>query len=1005
MVCKKCGKQFEGAFCPYCGERNATELPPECPVCSTPRKDQERFCSNCGYSYYGVNLARLKREEMAKNAKTNAQNAVAFVKKHRTPFIAAAVLLVLVLIVVIPTTVWAANIFRTGKVDQISIGMSQKEVIDKLGMPYDYSPNSSGFSYYSDNYLKLKEKLDSLDLEDIESFEELEDAIINEEKYREELENTVYDYIYIGFDGDGLVDSVFFDNEKCDKDTDVKKKVKDSELITESVVRYQETPVYYRVEYTDGSLYKGLAKNVTAMSDSYTLEWTDRYGNDLQDRVETTPNSEIAAMGECGEDAIYVVDMEGVMTISGSGTVTSLDLDGSCNLEKVIIEEGITALGKRALVGLGMIEVVIPDSVTSIGLGAFEGCDSLTSITIPFVGEKADGSGETHFGYIFGASNITSSDYDIPKSLKNVIIGDGVTNIRENAFSGCGNLDSIVVEEGNSVYHSDGNCLIETESKMLLRGCNTSIIPDDGSVTSICDWSFKGCSGLTSITIPDSVTSIGRGAFEDCSGLTSITIPFVGAIADGTGTHFGYIFGAYSDWENYKYVPLSLKEVIITGGENIAYGAFEGCTSLTTITIPGTVTELGDFVFEGCTSLEKIIFNGTIEQWKALESNSYGNDKLIVECSDGRYRFFVTYDLDGGVNAASNPSSYAMDTLGGADGSIALADPSKKEILSYTSNGDGSFEVTQNVYSFLGWYKDASFEKKVTSLTLDLGDVALYAKWSNQPTAQTDTVQVYTREGDYIYFGEYPQTIKSSDVTVGDVADEDGYYLGSDGERYAKVVADPHGRYTFSDGSDVTDGETYYFKVEPIRWRILSESDGSAFILADGIIANKAYVGLTYNSSDIREWLNDEFLNTAFGEVAQSLIETTEVVNSVYSTGYDSNTYNDENTFDKVFLLSYREVVNSDYGFASDSTYDTARRMTVSDYARSTGAYMDTSSNYFGCGRWWLRSLHSNHRGCYVRFVDRNGYADDDVIVRAEYGYGTIKRVDYGVVPALNITL
>ena len=323
MVCKKCGKQFEGAFCPYCGERNATELPPECPVCSTPRKDQEKFCSNCGYSYYGVNLARLKREEMAKNAKTNAQNAVTFVKKHRTPFIAAAVLLVLVLIVVIPTTVWATNIFRVGKVDQISIGMSQKEVIDKLGMPYDYSPNSSGFSYYSGNYLKLKEKLDSLDLEDIESFEELEDAIINEEKYREELENTVYDYIYIGFDGDGLVDSVFFDNEKCDKDTDVKKRVKDSELITESVVRYQETPVYYRVEYKDGSLYKGLAKNVTAMSDSYTLEWTDRYGNDFQDRVETTPNSEIAAMGECGEDAIYAVDMEGVMTISGSGTVTS----------------------------------------------------------------------------------------------------------------------------------------------------------------------------------------------------------------------------------------------------------------------------------------------------------------------------------------------------------------------------------------------------------------------------------------------------------------------------------------------------------------------------------------------------------------------------------------------------------------------------------------------------------------------------------------------------------
>ena len=375
--------------------------------------------------------------------------------------------------------------------------------------------------------------------------------------------------------------------------------------------------------------------------------------------------------------------------------------------------------------------------------------------------------------------------------------------------------------------------------------------------------------------------------------------------------------------------------------------------------------------------------------------------------------YTVTYDLDGGVNAAGNPSSYTVLTLGGADGSIALSAPSKVEILSYTSNGDGSFEVTQNVYDFLGWYKDASFEQEVTSLTLDLGDVTLYAKWS-EPTSQTETVQVYTREGDYIYFGEYPQTIKSSDVTVGDVADEDGYYLGSDGERYAKVVADPYSSsgYTFSDGSDVTNGETYYFKVEPIRWRILSESDGSAFILADGIIANHYYHHTTssttiegetvyannYKHSDIRAWLNGEFLNTAFGEVAQSLIETTEVDNSAYSTGSSSNAYACENTFDKVFLLSQREVVNSEYGFASSaSTDDTARRMTVSDYARSTGAYMYTNSSYFGCGFWWLRSPSSS--GSYsARDVGSDGYADG-------YDIFSVGHDGDGVVPALNITL
>ena len=1158
MVCKKCGKQFEGAFCPYCGERNATELPPECPVCSTPRKDQEKFCSNCGYSYYGVNLARLKREEMAKNAKTNAQNAVTFVKKHRTPFIAAAVLLVLVLIVVIPTTVWATNIFRVGKVDQISIGMSQKEVIDKLGMPYDYSPNSSGFSYYSGNYLKLKEKLDSLDLEDIESFEELEDAIINEEKYREELENTVYDYIYIGFDGDGLVDSVFFDNEKCDKDTDVKKRVKDSELITESVVRYQETPVYYRVEYKDGSLYKGLAKNVTAMSDSYTLEWTDRYGNDFQDRVETTPNSEIAAMGECGEDAIYAVDMEGVMTISGSGTVTSSNFNTDMHLEKLIIEEGITAIGGEAFSDFGMTEVVIPDSVTSIGTRAFDGCSNLTSvvvpdtvtsigeriffdceklktITIPFVGEKADGSGVTRLGYLFGDRTNYNHENDyyryVPDSLRTVIVTggtiigddafqscneltsitlpDSVTSIGESAFAGCYGLTSITIPKGvtgigasafsgcsalTDVYYQGdlsgwlGIEFRDTVADWTLEGYKANpmseaenlyingellqgelVIPE--GTQKIGDYAFSGCSGLTSIVIPDSVTSIGEEAFCGCDGLTSITIPFVGEKADGTGsTSFDYLFG--NSYENvpeslkevivtggtiigdyaFRYcrnltsitipdsvtnigyqvfeyctnltsitipfvgaiadgtgstsfdyifgydVPESLQEVIITGGESIADGAFEGLASLTTVTIPNTVTTLGDNVFEGCTSLEKIIFKGTIEQWGALESSSSGNDKLVVECTDGRYRLFVTYDLDGGVNAASNPSSYTVLTLGGADGSIALADPNKV-LFDYASNEDGTIEATQNVYTFLGWYKDASFEQKVTSLTLDLGDVTLYAKWSEQPNEVQTEVKQYLRvdgnnkmdeQGEYILFGEYPQTIKADDVTVGDVADEDGYYLGSDGERYAKVVANPSGgNGTFSDGSAVN---TYYFKVEPIRWRILSESDGSVFILADGIIVNKAYDAggdNNYKNSDIRAWLNGEFLNTAFGDVAQGLIETTEVDNSAYSTGDSSNENACENTFDKVFLLSWREVTNSDYGFSND----TARQMTVSDYARSTGAYTDS-----GCGYWWLRSSDGSDS---ARIVRANGYA------------GSLKlrpQVDVyhdspGVVPAMNIKL
>ena len=367
--------------------------------------------------------------------------------------------------------------------------------------------------------------------------------------------------------------------------------------------------------------------------------------------------------------------------------------------------------------------------------------------------------------------------------------------------------------------------------------------------------------------------------------------------------------------------------------------------------------------------------------------------------------YTVEYVLDGGDNAAVNPTSYTVLTLGGADGSVALADPRKVGEILYTSNGDGSFEVTQEVYTFLGWYKDAEFGQQVTSLTLDLGDATLYAKWS-EPTVQKETKQ-YVRvnknnesdaDGGYLLFGQYPQTIKSADVTVGDVADGDGYYLGSDGARYAKVIADPHeSGYTFSDGSSVTDGATYYFKVEPIRWRILSEDGESAFILADGILANKAYDADSnnYKNSDIRAWLNGEFLNAAFGEIAQSLIETTEVDNSAYSAGYSSNQYACENTFDKVFLLSYREATDSAYGFASESSKDTARRMTVSDYARSTGTDINRISDYFGCGYWRLRSPF-NGSSIHAKTIGSDG--------RVIYGNYVYDGSD-GVVPALNITL
>ena len=256
----------------------------------------------------------------------------------------------------------------------------------------------------------------------------------------------------------------------------------------------------------------------------------------------------------------------------------------------------------------------------------------------------------------------------------------------------------------------------------------------------------------------------------------------------------------------------------------------------------------------------------------------------------------------------------------------------------------------------------------------------------------------YVRDGNYIYFGEYPQTIKSNNVTITETQDMRGYYLGSDGFYYAKVVADPYNSgYTFSAGATVTDGATYYFKVEPIRWRILSTDGETALILCDSIIANKAYDAgnnNNYKNSDIRAWLNASFYETAFTELQREIILTTTVDNSAYSTGYSSNPYASENTNDKIFLLSYREVVNSAYGFASSSsTDDTARSMSTSDYSRATGAYMSTSSDYYGNGYWWLRSPNVSGSN-YARGVSYGGGVGNNNPVNHSSG---------GVVPALRI--
>ena len=143
-------------------------------------------------------------------------------------------------------------------------------------------------------------------------------------------------------------------------------------------------------------------------------------------------------------------------------------------------------------------DVVIPDSVTSIGYEAFRGRTGLTSVTI--------GSSVTSIG-VWAFSGCTG--------LTSVTIGNGVTSIGDYAFYHCSGLTSVTI--GGSVT------IIGNSAFSVCSRLKSVTIPD--SVTSIEGWAFSGCTGLTSVTIGSSVTSIGNSAFSGCSGLTSVTIP------------------------------------------------------------------------------------------------------------------------------------------------------------------------------------------------------------------------------------------------------------------------------------------------------------------------------------------------------------------------------------------------------------------------------------------------------------------------------------------------
>ena len=367
----------------------------------------------------------------------------------------------------------------------------------------------------------------------------------------------------------------------------------------------------------DGIYYNFDATNFTATvtyRGSYSSEY-DEYTGDVVIPATVNYDGKTYSVTSIGNGAFEYCS--GLTSVTIPNSVTSIgefafsacssltktnytgDIAGWCGINFGNYSANPTAYSQNLYINdVEVKDLVIPNSVTSIGNYAFSGCSGLTKITIP---NSVTSIGEYAFS---GCSGLTS-----------ITIPNSVTSIGEYAFKYCSSLTSVTIP--NSVM---------SIGRSAFWGCSglTSVtIPN--SVTSIGDYAFRGCSGLTSVTIPNRVTSIGDYAFEACSGLTSVVWKAKNC-ADFRGSGYALFYDIKSQITSFtfgsevEHIPAylcygmeNLTSVTIPNSvTSIGSSAFEGCSGLTSVTIPNSVTSIGDWAFRACSGLTSVTIPNSV---------------------------------------------------------------------------------------------------------------------------------------------------------------------------------------------------------------------------------------------------------------------------------------------------------------------------------------------------------------------------------------------------------
>ncbi len=354
----------------------------------------------------------------------------------------------------------------------------------------------------------------------------------------------------------------------------------------------------------------------------------------------------IVASGECGDNLTWELDANGTLTIRGSGRMmdfesdtdapwyewTGMRVNGSYPyaLKYVVVEEGVTSIGKYAfayqtmtgadlpstILEIGeyafrrcreLVSMDIPDGVEEINRYAFEGCTKLSSVAIPdsvrIIGVRAFEDCSA-LSYIILPDSLTELGiYAFTGAgLKEIVLPGTIKEVDWGTFQKCTELTKVTVEDG-----------IKTIGQNAFEDCTALVtveLPD--TVTVIKNYAFRRCGSLTHCNLPKDLVRIGNSAFYDCYALTDVQLP------EGL-EHIEE--GAFTDCKN-------LKEIVLPKSlEDVSKSAFAYCVGLEKVSILCDLRPIYENVFLGCDALAEVYYFGSEEQWATVTIQD-GNEPL-----------------------------------------------------------------------------------------------------------------------------------------------------------------------------------------------------------------------------------------------------------------------------------------------------------------------------------------------------------------------------------------